>query len=344
MSEPLVETVDLRVHYPIRRGFLLERTIGSVKAVDGVSIRIRRGETLGLVGESGSGKTTLGRAIMQLARPTSGRILFDGRDVTGVSGPALREFRRRVQLVFQDPFASLNPRMTAGNIVAEPIRIFRLRPTAADIRDRVRELFELVGLDARFTDRYPHEFSGGQQQRIGIARALACEPELIVCDEAVSALDVSVQAQVLNLLQDLQDRLGLTYLFIAHGLNVVRHVSDEVAVMYLGRIVETGERRALFRNPQHPYTQALLSAVPQPDPVAERARRSVVLRGEVPSPANPPAGCRFHTRCPLAIAACSAAEPPMVRSGGTRAACIRAGEPVLSEDTEGEDTPVRMSL
>ncbi len=340
MSEPLLQTIDLKVHFPVRRGFVLERTVGSVKAVDGVSLAIDRGETLGLVGESGSGKSTLGRAILQLVGATSGTILFDRREVTGLSGPELAAFRRRVQLVFQDPYASLNPRMTAGNIVAEPIRIYGLRENRAAIRDRVRELFGLVGLDARYVDRYPHEFSGGQQQRIGIARALACEPDLIVCDEAVSALDVSVQAQVINLLADLQQRLGLTYLFIAHGLNVVRHVSTKVAVMYLGKIVEVGDRRALFRDPQHPYTKALLSASPLPDPVAERQRRPIILRGDVPSPIDPPAGCRFHTRCPIAVPACSAAEPPLSPSGGTLAACIRAGEPVPAPDP----TPTRETV
>ena len=328
MSEPLLETLDLKVHFPVRRGLLLERTVGTVKAVDGVSLAIPRGETLGLVGESGSGKSTLGRAILQLVPATSGTILFDRREVTGLAGPALETFRRRVQLVFQDPYASLNPRMTAGAIVAEPIRIYRLREGRAAIRDRVKELFGLVGLDARYLDRYPHEFSGGQQQRIGIARALACEPDLIVCDEAVSALDVSVQAQVLNLLADLQQRLGLTYLFIAHGLNVVRHVSSRVAVMYLGKIVETGDRRALFADPQHPYTRALLSASPLPDPVAERKRRPIILSGDVPSPIDPPSGCRFRTRCPIAVAACADAEPALTPSGGTLAACIRAGSPI----------------
>ncbi len=292
----LLQVDDLVVHFPIRVGIVFERHVGEVRAVDGVSFALRRGETLGLVGESGCGKSTTGRAIVRLLRPTAGRIVFDGVDVSHLEGEPLRRIRRRMQMIFQDPYASLNPRMTAGAIVGEPLEIHRWG-SPRDRRDRVRELFSLVGLDPEYGVRYPHEFSGGQRQRIGVARALALEPDLIVADEPISALDVSIQAQILNLLGRLQDRLGLTYLFIAHDLSAVRHVSDRIAVMYLGQIVELGPARELNAAPLHPYTVALLSAVPIPDPAVERRRRRIILTGDVPSPVSPPPGCRFHTRC-----------------------------------------------
>jgi oligopeptide transport system ATP-binding protein len=327
MSAKLLELRGLAVHFPVTRGLVFERRVGTVKAVDGVDLAIGRGETLGLVGESGCGKTTVGRAILGLATPSSGQVLFEGQDVATLAPEALRALRRRVQLIFQDPYASLNPRMSVGAALAEPIRLHGLRQGRAAVDARVAELLSLVGLSSSFAARFPHEFSGGQRQRIGIARALACEPDLIVCDEPVSALDVSIQAQVLNLLADLQQRLGVAYLFIAHGLNVVRHVSHRVAVMYLGRIVETGESEALFATPRHPYTRALLSAVPLPDPKAERARRRIILEGDVPSPLDPPPGCRFAPRCPIALPRCAQEHPPLeARTDGTRVACWRADE------------------
>ncbi|MBM6581884.1 ATP-binding cassette domain-containing protein [Microvirga sp. BT689] len=312
----------------MRSRMLFGKPEGVVQAVDGVSFDIRRGETLGLVGESGCGKTTIGRAILQLNRITEGSITFDGKDLSSAAEPDARRARRRVQLIFQDPYASLNPRMSVGRAIAEPIRLHGLRQGEAAIRERVHELLVLVGLAPSYASRYPHEFSGGQRQRIGIARALACEPELIVCDEPVSALDVSIQAQVVNLLQDLQEKLGLTYLFIAHGLSVIQHISDRVAVMYLGRIAEIGERRDVYGNPRHPYTRSLLSAVPIPNPKLERARRRIVLNGELPSPLNPPKGCRFVTRCPIALERCSREEPPLAPGahGGSLAACWRSEE------------------
>jgi oligopeptide transport system ATP-binding protein len=293
---PLLEVEDVRVWFPITEGILFERHIGDVRAVDGITFSMRKGETLGLVGESGCGKSTTGRAIIRLYRPNSGRILFDGTDLTTLDGQALRRMRRRMQMIFQDPYASLNPRMNVTGIVGEPLDIHEVG-TKAERRDRVRDLLATVGLNPDFGERYPHEFSGGQRQRIGVARALALNPDLIVADEPISALDVSIQAQIINLLEKLQGQFGLTYLFIAHDLSVVRHISDRIAVMYLGRIVELASSRELNREPLHPYTVALLSAIPIPDPVVEARRRRIILRGDVPSPVAPPPGCRFHTRC-----------------------------------------------
>jgi oligopeptide transport system ATP-binding protein len=317
---PLVEVKNLFKYFPIYAG-LMSRHVADVRAVDGVSFRIARGETLGLVGESGSGKTTIGRVLLRLAPETKGGIVYDGRDVIAMGRNEIRRLRRSMQIIFQDPFASLNPRMTVGDTIAEPLRIHRIARGAA-ARDRVLELLKLVGLRPYHANRYPHEFSGGQRQRIGIARALAVDPEFIVCDEPVSALDVSIQAQVINLLEDLQSQLGLTYLFIAHDLSVVRHISTRVAVMYVGKIVELADRDALYHDPLHPYTQALLSAIPIPDPVLERKRKRIVLTGDIPSPVNPPSGCRFHTRCPVAFDRCAAEEPPFKEyAPGHHAAC-----------------------
>jgi oligopeptide/dipeptide ABC transporter ATP-binding protein len=304
----LLKVVDLKKHFPINRGIFLQRQVGAVKAVDGVSFEIHQGETLGLVGESGCGKSTTGRSILQLYPPTSGHVYFRDTDLTQASAEKIRGLRRDMQIIFQDPYASLNPRMTVGSIVAEPLEVHAIG-NRRERDERVKELLRLVGLNPYFINRYPHEFSGGQRQRIGIARALALEPEFIVCDEPISALDVSIQAQVVNLLQELQEKLGLTYLFIAHDLSMVRHISDRVAVMYLGKIMELADRDELYVNPLHPYTQALLSAVPIPDPNKEKRRKRIILEGDVPSPANPPSGCPFHTRCPLAVEVCSNVTP-----------------------------------
>jgi oligopeptide/dipeptide ABC transporter ATP-binding protein len=309
MSEALLEVKDLTKHFHIAGG--IGRAGGTVRAVDGVSFSIRRGETLGLVGESGCGKTTAGRCVLMLEQPTSGQILFEGVDLASLSPRALREVRRRVQVIFQDPYSSLNPRMTIGEIIAEPLKVHGILPEKAARAARVRELLEQVGLLPQHAERYPHQLSGGQRQRVGIARALAMEPALIICDEPVSALDVSIQAQIVNLLEDLQRRLQLTYLFIAHDLSVVRHISDRVVVMYLGRIAEVADRAKLYEEPLHPYTRALLSAVPIPDPKLEAHRERTVLRGEVPSPLRPPSGCVFHPRCPMAESRCSAEIPAL---------------------------------
>ena len=304
----LMQVKDLVKHFPINQGIILQRQVGAVRAVDGISFDVHKGETLGLVGESGCGKSTTGRTVLQLYRPTSGTVNFDGVDLVALKGDALRKMRRKMQMIFQDPYASLNPRMTISEIIGEPLIVHHVA-SGKDVEQRVENLLELVGLSPTFANRFPHEFSGGQRQRIGVARALALQPSFIVCDEPISALDVSIQAQVVNLLEELQTQFNLTYLFIAHDLSMVRHISDRVAVMYLGVIVELASRDEIYRSPLHPYTQALLSAVPIPDPFAEAQRKRVILQGDVPTPTNPPSGCRFRTRCPIAQAACAESRP-----------------------------------
>lgn len=306
-EEALLRVKNLVMHFPVKRG-VFRQTVGYVHAVDDISFDIWRGETLGLVGESGCGKTTTGRAILQLYKPTAGHIYFGDEDLVTLRGKSLRRLRARMQMIFQDPYASLNPRMSVQQIIGEPLQIFGLARGKA-IRQRAQELLELVGLNPAYVDRFPHEFSGGQRQRIGVARALALQPDLIICDEPISALDVSIQAQVVNLLEDLQKQFNLTYLFIAHDLSMVRHISDRVAVMYLGIIVELAGQEELYENPLHPYTKALLSAVPIPDPLVEEHRQRVILTGDVPSPVDPPSGCRFRTRCPLAAEICAKEKP-----------------------------------
>ena len=329
-GETLLEVKNMKMYFPVTSGIIFQKKVADVKAVDNVSFTIAKGETLGLVGESGCGKTTTGRAILQLYKPTEGDVIFDGTRLNDLDNSSMRAMRRQMQIIFQDPYGSLNPRMTCGDIVGEPLLVHKLTTGKGEYRDRVEELLQTVGLNPYMADRYPHEFSGGQRQRIGIARALAVNPSFIVCDEPVSALDVSIQAQVINLLEDLQEQFGLTYLFIAHDLSVVRHISDRVAVMYLGHIVEVADRNELYENPLHPYTRALLSAVPIPDPIIEAERERIILTGDVPSPMNPPAGCVFHTRCPVMIDECQE-EMPELREvlPGHWVACIR---------TEGWDT------
>jgi oligopeptide transport system ATP-binding protein len=326
-GEVLVDVKDLKMYFPVTSGIVFQRHVADIKAVDGVSFHVNKGETLGLVGESGCGKTTTGRCILQLYRPTAGEVIFNGMDLGKMKGRQLRAMRRHMQVIFQDPYSSLNPRMNCGNIIGEPLLVHKLTSSKAEYRERVAELLNVVGLNPYMADRFPHEFSGGQRQRIGIARALAVQPVFIVADEPVSALDVSIQAQVINLLQEIQDQFGLTYLFIAHDLAVVRHISDRVAVMYLGHIVEVAEQDELYRNPLHPYTKALLSAVPIPDPVVEATRDRVILQGDVPSPLRPPPGCVFHTRCPVAIDDCHMAVPDIYARG----AQYESGEPALRE-------------
>jgi len=317
---PLLQVHNLTMHFPILKG-VIRRKVGVIKAVDGIDFDIHKGETLGLVGESGCGKSTAGRAILRLCTPTAGQILFGGQDLAKLSGRALRRMRPRMQMIFQDPQASLNPRMTVASIIAEPLDE-HLAIRGPERKARVQELLDAVGMNPRFANRYPHEFSGGQRQRIGIARALALNPDFIVCDEPIAALDVSIQAQVVNLLEDLQEKLGLTYLFISHDLSMVRHIADRVAVMYLGKIVELAPRDALYSDPRHPYTKAPLSAVPIPNPAVEAQRKRIILTGDVPSPARPPSGCRFRTRCPVAVDKCRTVDPVWRRLGdGRHVAC-----------------------
>ncbi len=308
-AEVLLRVNGLVKHFPVTEGIVVKRAVAQVKAVDGISFHVNRGETLGLVGESGCGKSTTGRCILQLDRPTAGEIIYDGVDLTQLEAAELNRLRERIQVIFQDPYSSLNPRMKVGDIIGEPMQVHKIEPDRQKRRDRVAELLHVCGLNPMMADRYPHEMSGGQRQRVGIARALSMRPEFIICDEAVSALDVSIQAQVINLLEDLREQFNLTYLFIAHDLSVVRHLCHRVAVMYLGKIVELAESDELFDNPLHPYTQALLAAIPVPDPEVEARREHQVVKGEVPSPINPPTGCVFHPRCPLAVPACSSQLP-----------------------------------
>ena len=324
-AEILVDVKNLKMYFPVTSGLIFQHVVADIKAVDDVSFFIRKGETLGLVGESGCGKTTTGRCILQLYKPTAGEIFFEGKNLIEMGSGEMRAMRRQMQIIFQDPYGSLNPRMTCGDIVGEPLIVHKLTHGKGEYRDEVTRLLETVGLNPYMADRYPHEFSGGQRQRIGVARALAVNPSFIVCDEPVSALDVSIQAQVINLLEELQEEFSLTYLFIAHDLSVVRHISDRIAVMYLGHIVEVADRIELYDNPLHPYTKALLSAVPIPDPVIEQTRERMILTGDVPSPMNPPEGCVFHTRCPIAIDECRMGVPELKEvSPDHWVACIRA--------------------
>jgi oligopeptide/dipeptide ABC transporter ATP-binding protein len=321
-SKTLLDVRDLKMHFPLTQGIIRQRVIGYIRAVDGVSFSIERGQTMGLVGESGSGKTTIGRTLVRLYKPTAGEILFGDKDLAKMSGEELRLARQRIQMIFQDPFASLNPRFTIGSLIAEPMHIYKVA-SSAEIRERTTELLRVVGLRPEYIDRYPHEFSGGQRQRIAVARALSINPEFVIADEPVSALDVSIRAQVLNLLQRLQKQFDLTYLFVSHDLSVVRHVADRIAVMYLGRIVELSDRDELYAAPKHPYTKALLSAVPIPDPKIEKRRQRIILSGDLPSPINIPSGCRFHTRCPMAQEICREVEPVYEKKEGREhyAAC-----------------------
>ena len=335
-GDVLMEIDNLEMHFPITEGIIFQRKVGAVKAVDGVSFNIRRGETLGLVGESGCGKSTTGRAILQLYRPTGGHVRYKGRDLVEMKGEELRKMRRNLQIIFQDPYASLNPRMTVGNIIGEPLEVHGLAKGKAK-QDRVRQLLRVVGLNPNYVNRYPHEFSGGQRQRIGIARALAVEPDFIVADEPISALDVSIQAQVVNLLEDLQTEFGLTYLFIAHDLSVVRHISDRIAVMYLGKVVELADRHELYTAPMHPYTKALLSAIPVPDPLIEEKRKRIILEGDVPSPINPPSGCHFRTRCPLAQEICKT-EPAFIEHRPNHLVACHFAEKALEVLPQPEET------
>jgi peptide/nickel transport system ATP-binding protein len=323
-NDAILDIQGLKMYFPVTRG-LLRRKVADVKAVDGVSFKLKKDETLGLVGESGCGKTTIGRCVLGLYKPTEGRIFFEGEDISSFPEKRLRQIRANMALIFQDPYSSLDPRQSAGSIVGEPLKIHQMVGNKSEYNERVEKLFRVVGLDPSMTNRFPHEFSGGQRQRIGVARALACDPDLIVCDEPISALDVSIQAQIINLLEELQQRVqGLSYLFIAHDLSVVRHISDRVAVMYLGHIVEICKARVLYENPLHPYTRALLSAVPIADPFVEESRERIILKGEVPSPLNPPPGCPFHPRCFMAVEECSQAVPELRDIGeGHEVACIR---------------------
>ena len=324
-DDTLLEINNLKMYFPVTSGMLFQRTVAYVKAVDDVTFAVRRGETLGLVGESGCGKTTTGRCILQLYKPTSGQVIFEGQDLTQLGTKQMRAMRREMQVIFQDPYSSLNPRMTAGNIIGEPLIVHGLVKGKNEYRDRVAELLQNVGLNPYMADRFPHEFSGGQRQRIGVARALSVSPKFIVADEPVSALDVSIQAQIINLLEELQEQFNLTYLFIAHDLSVVRHISDRVGVMYLGHLVEIAERNEIYRNPMHPYTRALLSAVPIPDPILDAQRERVLLSGEVPSPLNPPSGCVFHPRCPIADDNCAQTIPQLRPVAPDHwAACLKA--------------------
>src|SRR6059058_2387365 len=321
-TKTLVDVRDLKMHFPLTQGIVRQRVVGYVRAVDGISFSIERGQTLGLVGESGSGKTTIGRTIIRLYKPTAGEILFRGKDLAKTKGEGLRQIRQEIQMVFQDPYASLNPRYTIGSLIAEPMHIYKMG-SSKEMREKTVELLRVVGLRAEYIDRYPHEFSGGQRQRIAVARALSINPEFVIADEPVSALDVSIRAQVLNLMQQLQQQFQLTYLFISHDLGVVRHVADRIAVMYLGKIVELADRDEIYAAPQHPYTRALLSAVPIPDPKVEKRRRRIILSGDLPSPIRIPSGCRFHTRCPLAQSICREIEPAFAPKEGREhyAAC-----------------------